>query len=437
MRAAISDAETSSSSLSGVVRKRRILSKRLAFVDLEADGCASVALVCDGWALSKAVASGVHVRVEGAWETLEDGRRRFAVLPHAVEILEDPRGENAWSNASETAAWRARVRAISPDLPVGMCLAWADAGRCSDPTCVARHAASTRWETRRRDRAARERSGAVSDPAVHPAREDCASGGGASSGETAAASADVAAHGPLAAKSKHNAVFARWLVETFGVDRLVGPNREGVADVAGGRGMLALELALEHGVPAVVVEPKKMRLNKSYRKRVRKWRAARAEGSDREALDEWDPEAPSDTAAAFSFPVRQVRAAYHGEELGGDFQSRDDSAPSAPSAAAAAAAAIRDAGVLLAMHPDAAAEPVVDAAIAHGKPFAVVPCCVFASAFPDRRRPDGAPVASYEDLLEYLQAKAPDVRRAELPCEGRRVVLWRREPTGVGKGGDG
>ena len=67
---------------------------------------------------------------------------------------------------------------------------------------------------------------------------------------TAAVEDDEVAHGASgdAAKSKHNAVFARWLVDTFGIDRLVGDGA-GVVDIAGGRGMLALELALEHGVP--------------------------------------------------------------------------------------------------------------------------------------------------------------------------------------------
>ena len=90
--------------------------------------------------------------------------------------------------------------------------------------------------------------------------------------------------------------------------------------------------------------------------------------------------------------------------------------------------AVRRSSVVLGMHPDAATSPIVDAAIRLGKPFAVVPCCVFASLHPERRTPDGRPVATYEDLLEHLQAKSPDVERDELRCEGRRVVLYRRDP---------
>ena len=38
---------------------------------------------------------------------------------------------------------------------------------------------------------------------------------------------------------------------------------------------------------------------------------------------------------------------------------------------------LADCDVLVGMHPDQATEPIVDAALAMGKPFAVVPCCVF------------------------------------------------------------
>ena len=46
--------------------------------------------------------------------------------------------------------------------------------------------------------------------------------------------------------------------------------------------------------------------------------------------------------------------------------------------------------VVVGMHPDEATEAIVDFARVRGKPFAVVPCCVFPAMFPDRRvRRDG------------------------------------------------
>ena len=77
------------------------------------------------------------------------------------------------------------------------------------------------------------------------------------------------------------------------------------------------------------------------------------------------------------------------------------------------------------MHPDQATEAIVSCALELGRPFAVVPCCVFPYSFPDRRLPLAPrfdykfneddqtstsasicrPVVEYADFLEYLQRK--------------------------------
>jgi hypothetical protein len=77
------------------------------------------------------------------------------------------------------------------------------------------------------------------------------------------------------------------------------------------------------------------------------------------------------------------------------------------------------------MHPDQATEPIVDAALRLNKPFAVVPCCVFPDAFPERAL-DGAPVRSYAQFLDYLRAKDPGIETAYLPFQGRSRVLYKR-----------
>src|SRR5688500_3796078 len=41
--------------------------------------------------------------------------------------------------------------------------------------------------------------------------------------------------------------------------------------------------------------------------------------------------------------------------------------------------------LVVGLHPDQATELIVDFALKHGKPFAVVPCCVFPALFPHRR----------------------------------------------------
>ena len=69
------------------------------------------------------------------------------------------------------------------------------------------------------------------------------------------------------------------------------------------------------------------------------------------------------------------------------------------------------------------------AALSYGKPFAVVPCCVFANSNAHRRLPDGAAVRTHEQLCEYLQGlrlvgQQPD---ASLGVDARQSVQAQSE----------
>jgi hypothetical protein len=91
------------------------------------------------------------------------------------------------------------------------------------------------------------------------------------------------------------------------------------------------------------------------------------------------------------------------------------------------------------LYADQATEPIVDGAIRAGKPYAVVPCCVFASLAPHRRTPTGEPVVhlligsstlsihgwevNTKQFAEYLLAKHADSRSASLRFEGRNRVV--------------
>ena len=61
-----------------------------------------------------------------------------------------------------------------------------------------------------------------------------------------------------------------------------------------------------------------------------------------------------------------------------------------------------------------ATDPIVDFAVLHRKPFAVVPCCVFARQFTDRRAAGGGRVTTHKQLLVCLQAKSPSMQRVLL-----------------------
>jgi hypothetical protein len=432
--------------LEGVVRKRRSLSRRLAFVDLETDDATSIPLVADGWALPKSIVAGLRVRVEGTWETSELRGRRLALFSGGINVLEDGRGENAWGNASTSAAWRARVResatadatAVTAATDLGsMCLSWADLGRCSDSACVARHRATTPWEARRVARSEARRMDAH-------ARDETRSGSVQAMRETEktqevpVTETDASVHGADAAKSKHNAVFARWLVDTFGVERLKGTradaeNAGGVVDIAGGRGLLSFELALEHGIPATLVEPKPLRVNKKVRKRVRKWRFRCGVSEISSDTPTVEDETVGDTANCISVhahrssvPVRHVRASFAGVDL--ETNEPETNEPE-KSMRKEMVSVVRRAAVLVAMHPDQATDLVIETALRLRKPFAVVPCCVFADLNPHRLTKDGARVRTYDEMIAYYLGRNKDIRTARLAFEGRRQVLYRVEVT--------
>lgn len=80
--------------------------------------------------------------------------------------------------------------------------------------------------------------------------------------------------------------------------------------------------------------------------------------------------------------------------------------------------------LLVGMHPDEATEAIVDTALAHRKPFAVVPCCVMSRQFPNRKCADGTSVATYETFVTYLREKHAGVQTAFLPFAGRNQVLY-------------
>ena len=185
-------------------------------------------------------------------------------------------------------------------------------------------------------------------------------------------------------KARHGArhsEFAAWLVATFGAEALRAG--VGVLDIAGGRGGVAFELSCRRGIPTTLVEPRDLQLDRRARRFVRKAGVA---------------------------PFAHVRAL-----LDAEFE-----------ASAEGAALLRSCSALVGLHSDEATEAIVDFALKWGKPFAVLPCCVFPRLFPHRRAADGGAVKRHREFCEFLQAKAAGIEAAHLPFEGRNRVIYRR-----------
>ena len=122
-----------------------------------------------------------------------------------------------------------------------------------------------------------------------------------------------------------------------------------------------------------------------------------------------------------------------------DGDGDDDGEAAAPPlevpTAAEAWRVLREASMVVGMHPDAAAEAIVDYGLASGKPFALVPCCVYSEMFPKRKDASGRRVTNYEQLVAYLVAKDPArIRVATLPFEGKNRVVYSAPPGEVSCG---
>ena len=162
--------------------------------------------------------------------------------------------------------------------------------------------------------------------------------------------------------------------------------------VAGGRGQLAWELQCVHGLRAVSLDPRAAKVpRKSRRKLLRKRLAALTpDSSPRDQLMARNP--------------RRVEAlldpAFEASEQG--------------------RALLESCSAIVALHADEATEAAVDAALRYGKPFAVVPCCVFADLFPNRP----AAVRTTAEFCDYLAAKA-GATLEYLRFEGKNKVVVR------------
>ena len=272
-------------------------------------------------------------------------------------------------------------------------------------------------------------------------------------------------------------VFRRFLMDQYGVNVLAAGS--GVLDVAAGKGSLAFEFVNLCGIPCTTLDPRPPdvrkvsnwlldglyhRTNPVFRRSILRSlgdcqasgplsprHIALGLGSDVIECVAPRTQVPATLAAAMRQLQHILECAHdsplpivghedgehedsdvdsEGELLQHEGENEKGSAASVVNAAEVYDT-VRNASAFVGMHPDHATEPIVDLALRLGKPFAVVPCCVCARSFPDRRLPNGTEPLSYDAFIEYLVSKAPDrIRTAKLDFEGRNTVVYSRcEPS--------
>ena len=246
------------------------------------------------------------------------------------------------------------------------------------------------------------------------------------------------------------------------------PTTVGVVDVAGGKGHLAYLLSSVYHIPTSVIEPRPLNLTRyqaQYHQRLQHMRQRQA-----------DSAAPSNTAVPLTdgchlithfrcyFP--ESRHVTHIPHKGTSSSPLYPDPPPPPPASVALHSQqptvhlfvdpslssplsadcpsvpllhsyLCAATLLIGLHADGATEAIVDFALLHNKPFAVVPCCVFCNESGERivqdtvnEHGDGQDravrrrVRSYEDFIAYLLSKDARIRTHTLPFQGRNLCLY-------------
>ena len=85
---------------------------------------------------------------------------------------------------------------------------------------------------------------------------------------------------------------------------------------------------------------------------------------------------------------------------------------------------IKNCSIVIGMHPDQAAEHIIEFCLRNNKPFAVVPCCIYSKQFPQRRMRNGRPVRVYADLIEYLMQKHPEINAISMDFDGNSYASY-------------
>jgi len=261
------------------------------------------------------------------------------------------------------------------------------------------------------------------------------------------------------------ACFRRFLLDTFGLDTL--QEGSGVADVAGGAGTLSYELRNLNSVRSTVYDPrqpcfKRGKKSVSHRRRQAEngnqallydtaalatttttttatTEIAASTTSELTNEGEGEGQLPAWAEVWFGRWLWEGRGEMSDDGVLKDGSSRKDSKEVdrwhsttttdenerlVPLDHCDVLKSLEECSVVLGLHPDGATDAIVDFALAKGKPFAILPCCVYNKHFTSRKTVGGGPVRNHAELVDYLQAKHESIQRVELDCDGRNICLF-------------
>jgi len=220
---------------------------------------------------------------------------------------------------------------------------------------------------------------------------------------------------------------------------------------AGGSGALTFELAFMHGIKCTLVEPRPLKLHKlQHRQLQQSGRTVAVRTYTLEQLQQaWEahgsalPTKEHDMCQlGVSFPLQQLPlfgaldssgAAVHPANVASTDQCVELQQVQAwfgPELWGTQGWQLFGAcSCVVGLHPDQATEAILEYAVQHDAPFALMPCCVFPRLFPHRRLhqeggSQAVPVTSYEQLVEYLQQQGRAERQV-LDFEGANTVVYR------------
>lgn len=327
----------------------------------------------------------VVYRITHRWQDIGKGLS-FNALKAAPNST--THSERRHRNPAEKVAPSLAPEEVDEGTGIQLCKFWMSNGNCSRSGCGCAHPTGDSWKEARRKYfdVMKHRKASNANP-----------------------------NDPHSAEGKKShahraAVVADWLCSIFGLEEL---RSSGVVEVAGGRGDLAFELSVKREIPCVVVDPRcpgeemKLQAWKEFRlsRAQRSWLQ-----SNKKGLSNFN----DCQQFVASCALRQCKGFITKESV------------ESGSSRSWWADAVHGCKVVVGLHPDQATGAVVDLALAFDLPFAVAPCCTFADDFPERMLASGAPVRTYDDLVEWLKARSLGTEVEFLPFQGKNLVVFRR-----------